>query len=173
MSKTALLEAIKHLDDDGVRKVAGQRAGAQSVRIRTRMKRHPSDVVRPSDLGRRAVAKRQLRLAKWLVGEGFDPRVTLTTKPGEDGEEDVATLSLAFIAVARAQNNELVRYFLDLGAAPEALFAAVWWGNWEILSDLVEHGAKVNVVVGATPVHMAVSLLESGVDGSEARPAAS
>ena len=113
----------------------------------------------------RSAANRQLRLAKWLVSEGFDPRVIHTSKPGEDGEADPAALSLVFFAIARAQNNALARYFIDQGAAPSGLFAAAWWGNWQILADLVKHGEDINLFVGATPLHMAVAVLLRGTEG--------
>jgi ankyrin repeat protein len=44
------------------------------------------------------------------------------------------------------------------------LFAAAWWGNWEILEDLVKHGENINLFVGATPLHMAVSVLLRGTE---------
>ena len=110
---------------------------------------------------------RQLRLAKWLVDRGFDPRALHTTAPDEDGEEP-SQVSLAWFAVAKAQNNKLARYFLQQGAAPQALFAAAWWGNAEIVSDLVRHGADINEHVGATPFHMAVDVLYRGAEGKPA-----
>jgi ankyrin repeat protein len=112
-----------------------------------------------------AAADRQLRLARWLVREGFDPLAIHTTAPGEDGEEDPADLSLVWFAVAKAQNNGLARYFLRQGAPATALFAAAWWGNAEIVPDLVRHGDNLNAVVGATPLHMAVEVLERGIEG--------
>ncbi len=47
----------------------------------------------------------------------------------------------------------------------EPLFAAAWWGNADIIPDLVRHGADLNEVVGATPLHMAVDVVQRGVDG--------
>lgn len=121
-----------------------------------------------STAGDKAAANRQVRLAKWLVSEGFDPRVIHMTKPGEDGEADPAALSLVFFAIARAQNNALARFFIEQGAAPSGLFAAAWWGNWEILEDLVKHGDDINQFVGATPLHMAVAVLLRGTEGKPA-----
>jgi ankyrin repeat protein len=54
---------------------------------------------------------------------------------------------------------------LQEGAAPGALFAAAWWGNADIIPDLVHHGADLNEVVGATPLHMAVDVVRRGVEG--------
>ncbi len=106
-----------------------------------------------------------MKVARYLVGEGFDPAATYTTAAGEDGEEDPAQLSLAWFAVAKARNNALARYFLEQGAAPGALFAAAWWGNAEILPDLVRHGADLNEVVGAPPLIMAVDVVRRGIEG--------
>ena len=117
-----------------------------------------------------AAARRQLRLARWLVEDaGFDPKVTQTTAPGEDGEEQPAELSLVWMAVAKAQNNALARFFLERGAKPGAFFAAAWWGNGDILEDMVRRGADINEVVGATPLHMAVEVLDRGVEGKPER----
>jgi ankyrin repeat protein len=107
-------------------------------------------------------------MAKWLVGEGFDPLETYVTRPGEDGEEEAAELSLVFFAVARAQSNVLARYLMERGAKPGAFFAAAWWGNADILADMVRHGADINEVVGATPLHMAVDVVQRGIQGHPA-----
>ena len=164
MSKTALLDALKEFDLDGLQELLAAKPDLEQFRddkglnlLQLCCKRSTAD-----DPG---AARRQLEMAKWLVTKGFDPLVTHTTKPGEDGEEEPAELSLVFFAVARAQNNALARYFLDLGAKPGAFFAAAWWGNGDILEDMVKHGADINEVVGATPMHMAVAVLDRGVDG--------
>jgi hypothetical protein len=119
--------------------------------------------------GDKTAADRQLRMAKWLVGEGFDPLETYVTKPDEDGEEEAAELSLVFFAVARAQSSVLARYFMERGAKPGAFFAAAWWGNGDILEDMVRHGADINEVVGGTPLHMAVEVVQRGTQGNPER----
>lgn len=168
MSKTALVAAIKAFDVDGVA---------------ANLKKDPSLAQWRSPQGfdllqfccsRATVddsdaAARQLRLAKWLISQGFDPRVIHTTRPGEDGEADAAQLPLVFFSVARAQNNALTRYLLKLGVVPSALFAAAWWGNGAIVGDLVKHGEDINRHVGATALHMAVAVLDRGVSGHPER----
>jgi len=173
MSKTALIEAIKKFDVDRVAAILKKDSSLAKWRspqgfnlLQFCCSRCTVDEKATPKKGSPPPA-RQLRLAKWLVGHGFDPLVIYTTKPGEDGEAEPAELSLVFFAVARAQNNALARYFLKQGAAPGAVFAAVWWGNWEILPDLVRHGADLDDVVGATPLHMALDLWMKAVD---ARP---
>lgn len=164
MSKTALLDAIQHFDVPTVQAILKEKAALRDLRNEKGFNLLQMCCARSSHGDPRA-ADRQLRLAKWLVSDGFDPMVTHTTKHGEDGEPDPAVLSLVFFAVARARNNALVRFLLERGVKSEGLFAAAWWGNWEILEDLVRHGADLNVVVGATPLHMAVAVLDRGTEG--------
>ena len=164
MSKTSLVEAARHFDLEQVRKDLRKKPELKAFRTDQGFDLLQFCASRPT-WGDRATANRQLRLAKWLVSEGFDPRVIHITKPGEDGEADPTPLSLVFIAIARAQNNALARYFIDQGAKPMGLFAAAWWGNWEILADLVKHGEDINLFVGATPLHMAVAVLLRDTEG--------
>src|SRR5262245_49511954 len=136
MSKTALIEALKQFDLDEVKRNLAKTPALKAWRSEQGFDLLQFCCSRPGH-GEAGRADRQLRLAKWLVADGFDPLAIHMTKPGEDGEEQPAELSLVFFAVARAQNNRLARYFLELGAKPEAMFAAAWWGNWEIFPDLV------------------------------------
>jgi hypothetical protein len=168
MSKTALIEALKTFDLPAVRSILGKRPDLKELRLGRSGLNLLQFCSRRPTIGDRAAARRQLQLAQWLVSAGFDPRAIHTTAPGEDGEDDPAEVSLVFFAVAGAQNNSLARYYLAQGAAPNALFAAVWWGNAEILEDLVTHGANINEFVGATPLHMAVDILQRGTEGKPA-----
>jgi Ankyrin repeats (3 copies) len=167
VSKTALLDAIGSFDADRLEALL-----AANPRLEEFRNDKGFDLLQiccsRSTVDDAAAAGRQLRMAKWLVDRGFDPRVVHTTAPGEDGEEDAAELSLTWFAVAKARNTRLARYFLEQGAAPGALFAAAWWGNADIIGDLVAFGADLDEVVGATPLHMAVAVVERGVDGKPA-----
>jgi hypothetical protein len=165
VSKTALVDALKGFDLERVRKIL--KANPELKQLELGNGRNLLQFCcQRTTAGDEPAAERQLRLAKWLVSEGFDPLAMHTTSPGEDGEEQVADLSLVWFAVAKAQNNRLARYFLQQGASPGALFAAAWWGNADIVADLVKHGGDLNEVVGATPLHMAVEVLLRGVDGN-------
>lgn len=168
MSKTSLIDGIKKFDLEKVRKNLNENPALRDLRFPKGLNLLQFCCQRAT-VGAPAAADRQVRLAKWFVSEGFDPLVIHTTEPGEDGEEKVAHLSLVWFAVARAQNNKLARFFLQQGAAPRALFAAAWWGNWEIVGDLVRHGEDINTVVGATPLHMGVDVLLRGVEGQPER----
>jgi hypothetical protein len=167
MSKTSLLEAMRTFDLEQVREVLGKDPGLKDLRNEKGFDLLQICSLR-STAGDRVSAGRQLRLARWLVSQGFDARVTSTTRPGEDGEEEPAELSLVFFAIARAQNNALARYFISQGARPTGFFAAAWWGNWEILADLVDAGVDIDEVVGATPLFMAVDVLLRGTEGKPA-----
>jgi hypothetical protein len=167
MSKTAVLDALHNFDLEKLRKTLVATPALKSFRDEQGFDLLQICCKRLA--GGDKAADRQLRMAKWLVGEGFDPLETYVTKPGEDGEEDTAELSLVFFAVARAQNNALARYFMERGAKPGAFFAAAWWGNGDILEDMLRHGADINEVVGATPLHMAVDVVQRGVDGNPQR----
>lgn len=164
MSKTALIRAVEQFDLEGVQRVLAERPELKDLRSEKGFNLLQWCSARRT-VGDPEAARRQLALAKWLVHDGFDPRALHTTAPGEDGEEEPAQVSLAWFAVAKAQNNALARFFLEQGAAPGALFAAAWWGNADIIPDLVERGADLNEFVGATPFHMAVDVLYRGVEG--------
>jgi hypothetical protein len=168
MSKTALLDAVHQFDVDKVRAVLRATPDLRAWRDERGLNLLQY-CCRRSTAGNRPAGERQLRLAEWLVNDGFDPRVMHPTAAGEDGEEEAGEVSLVWFAVAKAQNTALARFFLRQGARPGALFAAAWWGNAEIVADLVAHGDDLNQVVGATPFHMAVEVLERGVDGKPQR----
>lgn len=167
MSKTALLDALKEFDLARVRATLRAKPALREFRDEKGLNLLQLCCKR-STAGDPAAARRQLNVAKWLVSEGFDPAATHTTAPGEDGEEESAKVSLAWFAVAKAQNNALARYFLAQGAAPGALFAAAWWGNADIVADLVRHGADINEVVGAPPLIMAVDVVRRGTERNQA-----
>jgi hypothetical protein len=158
MSKTALIDALNGFDVERVRTILEAEPELKQLQL-DKGYNLLQVCCKRSTVGDTGAASRQLRLAKWLVSLGFDPRIMHTTSPGEDGEENPATLSLVWFAVAKAQNNRLARYFLEQGARASAMFAAAWWGNADIIEDLVKHGDDVNNFVGATPLHMAVDVL--------------
>ena len=164
MSKTALLDALHRMDVDRVREILRAKPPLQAFRDEKGFNLLQICCKRLTK-GDAALANRQVQMAKWLVAAGFDPRLRYTTRPGDDGEEEPSEVSLAWFAVAKAQNSALARYMLDQGANPGALYAAAWWGNADIIPDLVAHGADLNENVGATPLHMAVDVFTRGTEG--------
>ena len=164
MSRTALEAAIRTFDTQKVHTILKKDPALKDLRLGNGLNLLQFCCARVT-AGDPAKADRQLALAKWLVDHGFDPRASHTTAPGEDGEDEPSQVSLVWFAVAKAQNNRLARFFLQRGAKPGALFAAAWWGNADIIDDLVRHGDDLNALVGATPLHMAVDVLQRGVEG--------
>jgi hypothetical protein len=163
MSKTALLAALRSFDLAAVRALLGARPALRDERLDRGFNLLQFCCARAT-VGDAAAAARQLKLAQWLVKNGFDSRTTYTFPAGADGEAEPAEVSLVWFAVARAQNNRLARYFLEQGAAPGALFAAAWRGNADIVPDLVRHGADLNErVEGNTPLHLAVEVVQRGM----------
>jgi hypothetical protein len=162
VSKTAVSEALKSFDLDALTQLLTARPELRQLRLGTNLDLLQYCCSRPTH-GDAGAASRQLRVARWLMNNGFDARVIHRTAPGDDGEEEPADVSLAWFAVARARNDRLARELLARGADANAFFAAVWWANAAILPDLVKHGGDINKVVGATPLHMAVSILDRGV----------
>jgi hypothetical protein len=164
VSKTALVDALKAFDLDTVRQTLRAEPELRDVRLGRGLNLLEFCCSRSTVDDDRA-ARRQLKMAQWLVEFGFDPTALHTTAPGEDGEEALAQVSLVWFAVAKARNDRLARYFLAQGVDANAFFAAVWWANARILPELVAHGGDINRVVGATPLHMAVSILDRGTEG--------
>jgi ankyrin repeat protein len=164
VSKTALVDALKKFDLDAVRRILNDTPELKQLQLGKGLNLLQF-VSQRSTADDPAAADRQLRLAKWLVSDGFDPLAMNTTAAGEDGEAESANVSLVFFAVAKAQNNRLARYFLQRGASPGALFAAAWWGNADIVADLVQHGDDLNKVVGATALHLAIDVVQRGIEG--------
>src|SRR5262245_27009226 len=97
MSKTALIDALKSFDVDRVRTILEATPGLKDLRLDKGFNLLQICCARAT-VGDTSAAARQLRLAQWLVSQGFDPRVIHTTAAGEDGEEDPAELSLVWFA---------------------------------------------------------------------------
>ena len=89
MSKTALIDAVKAFDVEKVQAIFERKPALRTFQSEKGFNLLQMCCARLTN-GDRAAAGRQLRLAKWVVANGFDPLVTHTTKPGEDGEEDPA-----------------------------------------------------------------------------------
>jgi hypothetical protein len=167
MGKTALLDALHRMDVDRVREILGAKPELRGFRDEKGYNLLQICCKRVTNKDR-ALADRQVQMAKMLVAEGFNPRQNYRTRPGDDGEEEPSDVSLAWFAVAKAQNSKLARYMLEQGAHPGALYAAAWWGNGDIIPDLLKHGANLNETVGATPLHMAVDVFTRGTEGKPA-----
>ena len=144
-SKARLIEAVKALD-------------LESVRAQLDMK--PSLLTVTDQQGRNllhlacSASWRELRVpeaASVPVANLFLDRGQWIDEPY--GKDKCTPL---FVAVARARNPTLVKLLITRGAkVPSApgggLFAAAWWDDVENLKLLLDHGARIDIVVGVTP----------------------
>ena len=163
MSRTALERAIRAFDLDALRALLDRDPDLRDARLGPGQDLLRFCAARLTH-GKPDAARRQLRMARWLVARGFDPRARYIAEPESD-DEPPTEVSLAWYAVAKARNTTLARYFLEQGAAPHGLFAAAWWGDDAIVPHLVARGADINERVGATPLHMAVEVARRGSAG--------
>lgn len=144
-SKTRLIEAVKALDVEVVRTQLDAKPSLLGVTDRQgRNLLHQTCGVGTRDLeGSETVAP---GLARLLLDRGLQ----IDAVYGRD------KCTALFEAVARARNPTLVRFLIQRGAkvanAPGGgLFAAGWWDDVENLELLLDHGARIDVVVGITP----------------------
>ena len=144
-SKTRLFEAVKALDVDAVRAQLDAKPSLLTVRDRQdRNLLHLTCGVPTWDLEvSPSVAP---RLAGLLLDRGLEVDAVY-------GRDKCTAL---FESVARARNPTLASFLIKRGAkvanAPGGgLFAAGWWDDVENLELLLDHGARIDVVVGITP----------------------
>jgi ankyrin repeat protein len=144
-SKARLIEAVKALDFESVRAQLDARPSLLAVTDRQ--------------------GRRLLHLACGASCEDLDvPEsqaarvVNLLLDRGPEIDEPYGRdkCTPLFEAVARGRNPTLVRLLIKRGAevasAPGGgLFAAGWWDDVENLEILLDHGARIDVVVGVTP----------------------
>jgi ankyrin repeat protein len=144
-SKTRLIEAVRALDLESVRDQLDAKPSLIGVTDRQgRNLLHLACAASSRELG--VPAATPLRVADVLLERGIE----IDEPYGRD------KCTAFFEAVARARNPALVRHLIDRGAkvasAPGGgLFAAGWWDDVENLEILLDHGAKIDVVVGVTP----------------------
>src|SRR5262245_45722018 len=145
MSKTAIIECVQNLDLEAATKILSTKPALRNVTDRQeRNLLHLACSTSPKEIGLTEAA--QVRMVKYLLDLGFE----IDLPVGRDA------CTPLFFAVARARNLALVRFLLERGAKPSAapgggLFAAGWWEDIKILDVLIEAGAQIDIVVGATP----------------------
>lgn len=145
MSKTALIDAIQHLNLDRVRQLLDARPALLAVTDRQgRNLLHLACSASPQRLGK--TDAKQVRMVTFLLDRGFE----IDELVGKD------KCTPLFFAVARARNPSLIKLLLkrgaDVNAAPGGgLFAASWYDDVRNLKLLIEAGARIDIVVGVTP----------------------
>lgn len=145
MSKTRIIEAVKHLDVTSMRAILEAKPSLLTVTDRNGFNLlHLACSVSSDTVGLPETAS--TRVAGFLLDWGM----AVDTPVGRD------KVTPSFLAVARARNPTLVKFLLrrgaDVNAAPGGgLFAAGWWDDVDTLRLLIRAGARIDIVVGITP----------------------
>jgi ankyrin repeat protein len=145
MSKTRIIDAVRHLDLNETRTLLT--ADPALLMVTDRQERNllhlGCSVYCPAlDLPESAAA----RLVTFLLDRGME----IETPMGRD------KCTPLFFAVARGRNTTLIKLLLKRGASPAlapggGLYAAGWFDDTKHLDLLLKAGAKIDVVVGITP----------------------
>jgi ankyrin repeat protein len=145
VSKTALIDAIQHLNLEQSRQLLDAKPALLSVTDRQgRNLLHLACSASPERLGKTEAT--QVRMARFLLDRGF----AIDEQVGKD------KCTALFFAVSRARNASLIKLLLsrgaDVNAAPGGgLFAASWYDDVRNLKLLVDAGARIDIIVGITP----------------------
>jgi ankyrin repeat protein len=145
VSKTRIIESVKHLDLQSTRTLLDARPSLLTVTDRQgRNLLHLACSVSCDKLG--VPESVSARLVNFLLDRGLD----IESPVGRDA------CTVLFFAVARGRNPTLVKLLIKRGAKPTSapgggLFAAGWWEDIEILKLLMQAGSPIDIVVGITP----------------------
>ena len=147
MSKTRLIEAVRHLDLQETREILD--AKPELLRAITPNGRNLLHLACAASCAKLDVPESHaVKMAGTLLDRGLDiDALTLTSRD---------PCPPLFFAVAHGRNPALVKHLLDRGADIQAvpgggLFAAGWWDDIANLKLLLDAGAPIDVVVGITP----------------------
>jgi len=145
MSKTRIIDAVRHLDLNETRTLLT--ADPALLMVTDRQERNllhlACSVYCPAlDLPESAAA----RLVTFLLDRGME----IETPMGRD------KCTPLFFAVARGRNTTLIKLLLKRGASPArapggGLYAAGWFDDTTHLDLLLKAGAAIDVAVGITP----------------------
>lgn len=146
MSKTRIIDAVKHLDVDTVRDLLDARPGLLAVTDQRGFNLLLLACCVPA--ARLGIAESVgARLVTLLLDRGLDVESQLPAR-----QEKCTAL---FFAVARARSTTLIKLLLERGAKVEnapggGLFAAGWWDSPEHLKLLLRAGADIDARAGMT-----------------------
>jgi hypothetical protein len=142
MSKTRLLEAVKHLDLLEARKIIDAKPELLGVwNDQGRNLLHLACSVDCKKLGKPESAA--AKFVAFLLDRGLDIE--------EEGGAGPDLCKPIWFATARGRNAAVVKLLIKRGAQPTGLYAAGWWDDTHILKLLIDAGADLEVVVGVTP----------------------
>jgi len=142
MSKTRIIEAVRKLDLESIKKLLDDNPSLLSVT--DRMGRNLLHLACSAQCKELNVPESvSARVVTFLLNRGLDVESPFVTSDGCD------TVNAVWFAVARGRNRTLVKLLIKRGGTPNGLYAAGWWEDLEILDLLLRFGEPIDVVVGA------------------------
>lgn len=144
MSKTRIIEAVRKLDLDSIKRLIDDNPALLSVTDRAgRNLLHLACSAQCKELN--VPESVSARVVTFLLDQGLDVESPFVTSDGCD------TVNAVWFAVARGRNKTLVKLLIKRGGTPNGLYAAGWWEDLEILDLLIRSGATIDVAGGVTP----------------------
>ena len=144
MSKTRIIEAVRKLDLESIKKQLDDNPSL--LKVTDRKGRNLLHLACSAPCKELNVAESvSARAVTFLLDRGLDLESPLVTSDGCD------TVNSLWFAVARGRNRTLVKLLIKRGVTPNGLYAAGWWEDLEILEVLVRAGAPIDVAGGETP----------------------
>ena len=144
MSKTRIIEAVRKLDLQSIKKQLNDNPSL--LPVVDRKGRNLLHLACSTQCGELNIAEAvSARVVTFLLNRGLDVESPLVTSDGCD------TVNALWFAVARGRNRTLVKLLIKRGATPNGLYAAGWWEDLEILDLLIRAGAPIDVAGGETP----------------------
>ena len=144
MSKTRIIEAVRKLDLESIKKLLDDNPSL--LNVTDRMGRNLLHLACSAQCKELNVPESvSARVVTFLLNRGLDVESPLVTSDGCD------TVNAVWFAVARGRNRTLVKLLIKRGGTPNGLYAAGWWEDLEMLDVLIRSGAPIDVVGGETP----------------------
>ena len=163
-ARTGKMEPIKVLLDHGAKVNAKETWGDTTALMWAVNERHPAVVKMLIEHG--ADVSVRSKFVPNTTGRGFEGTSPVDLKPGQTPEEHAGGLLTPLMFAAREGDMDSARLLVDAGAdvnaiagdGKDALGLAIFSGNYDLASYLIDHKSKVNQAdaQGFTPLFWAV-----------------
>jgi ankyrin repeat protein len=149
-ARTGKADALKMLLDQGAQVNAKETWGDTTALMWAVSERHPAAVKMLMDHG--ADVNARSKFVPSTTGRGFEGTTPVAPQPGQAAEEHASGLLTPLMFAAREGDLESARLFVAAGAdinvtggdGKDALSLAIFNGNYELASFLIDNHAKVN-----------------------------
>jgi ankyrin repeat protein len=149
-ARTGKIDAIKTLVDHGAQVNAKESWGDTTALMWAVSERHPAAVKLLMDRG--ADVNARSKFVPSTTGRGFEGTTPVAAQPNQPAEEHASGLLTPLMFAAREGDLESARLFVAAGAdvnaiggdGKDALSLAIFNGNYELASFLIDNHSKVN-----------------------------